>query len=254
MAPRNSRKAGKDRRYVWPPEPPHELDVPSVTTILGGGLPKPALVGWAARGAAKWAVAHKAGWENLPSDAAIDLIRKAPSRERDRKADVGTITHASIEKYAGGTDADALLADMHDDDVGYLYAALAFFDTFEPQILLSEATVYSRAYQYAGTFDLLCNLGSKKTLVDFKTSKDIYPENGAQLAAYAYGNFVARGDQEDTESLKGIVQGLGVCLRPDGTFKAVPFPHLRERFDLFLAAKTVYDLNKKFRMEKALIP
>ena len=69
-----------------------------------------------------------------------------------------------------------------------LWAAMAWQDwaksvNFKP--FLMEQTVWSETHEYAGTLDCLATINGKMTLVDYKTSKNIYPEtNFLQVGAY----------------------------------------------------------------------
>lgn len=54
---------------------------------------------------------------------------------------------------------------------------------FKPEHI--ELKVWSEQYQYQGTLDCVAKIGKKLVVVDWKTSKSIYPDMGLQLAAYA---------------------------------------------------------------------
>jgi len=68
--PLNSTKEGESRTYVWPPT---GESFPSVTTILST-LNKPALVNWAARQAATYAVKERQRLMFMDKAAAIEEI------------------------------------------------------------------------------------------------------------------------------------------------------------------------------------
>jgi hypothetical protein len=57
--PKQSRQRSDDgpRTYAWPPQPPHEFEVLSVTTAMKS-LAKPFLIGWAAKMSAECAVEY----------------------------------------------------------------------------------------------------------------------------------------------------------------------------------------------------
>ncbi|MGB9791314.1 MAG: PD-(D/E)XK nuclease family protein [Thermacetogeniaceae bacterium] len=54
------------------------------------------------------------------------------------------------------------------------------------EVKLWESVVVSRTYRYAGRLDLVAKLAGDKTysVIDIKTSKQVWPEYGMQLAAY----------------------------------------------------------------------
>ena len=233
-SPRQSR-ARSGRRYVWPPQPPHELEVPSSTTILGI-LDKPALLGWASRMVAEYAVEHRDAWSRLPTDEAVALLKGAPWRNRNRKANVGTAVHTALEAYVTGQEPDEELAP---ERRGYYEAALAFLRDHEPKITASEVTVYSRRHEYAGTLDLLGEHGGEATVMDYKTGKDVYPEMALQLCSYAYGDFIGHDDGRE-EPLPEIRRGIVIRLGANGRYKAVPVSLPQELFEVFLALRRVW--------------
>src|SRR5919206_204427 len=124
--PRNARKVGSQRVYEWR-SPGVSLDEPpqrfwSVTTILKGALPAPALMNWGMKSVAEFAVANyrqlsamcSASYRFTRGDdgtvsgvigdpdgvqAAIDWLKGSPYRERDRKADLGSRVHEYAEAH-----------------------------------------------------------------------------------------------------------------------------------------------------------
>src|SRR4029077_11076153 len=124
-APRLAR-AQQGRLYVWPPQAPFELQVPSSTTILGV-LDKPALMGWAARTVAEYAFAHVDAWSRLPRPDAVDLLKGSPWRNRNRKAQLGTTVHLALEQHVSGQAE----VDLSEEQEGYYRAARAFLRDFE---------------------------------------------------------------------------------------------------------------------------
>lgn len=123
---------------------------------------------------------------------ALETARMAHMVKRDKGGDVGTLVHQQIEAYlnkqpitpTGNKEADK--------------AVDAFRGWFEKEydnglrVLNTEQVVYSKQFDYCGTYDALFEKDDKKILVDFKTSNysrtaplGIYAENFLQLAAYA---------------------------------------------------------------------
>lgn len=253
-----SKAPGGARVYKWPPQPPHDLEVISVTSALNA-LPKPFLIGWAAKKTAECAVedhdlitamlAKKDG-ERM----AIDHLKGSRYRDMGAKADRGTIVHAAVEAYLGGEpmSKDELEERLTEARVprllwkstaGMIAAAMEFLFEQELKVLHSEATVYSRAHGYAGTADLFVKMrvgkATRPVVVDFKTSPRIYDETGLQLCAYARAEFVGHNDGTEEKLPKGIKDGIAVCLKASGKYEAVAFALTDELYDVFLAAKTV---------------
>lgn len=170
------------------------LPVTGVTTILGGGIPKPALVRWAPRVVAEWVVHpdNRARVEELLNgdpDAAIRELKELPTKVRDEAAVRGTAVHDFAEALATTGSAE----DVPDDLAGYVEGYADFLDRFQITPLLMERPVASRKDWYAGKFDMigtspLLNDG-KPVMLDIKTSKYVYGETGIQTAAYSLAEF-----------------------------------------------------------------
>ena len=110
--PKQSRQRGGDdspRTYAWPPQPPHEFEVLSVTTAIKS-LAKPFLVGWAAKMTAECAVEdHEiiaAMLAKKNKTGALQYLKQARYRDAGGKGDRGTIVHSAIEAYLAGKPID----------------------------------------------------------------------------------------------------------------------------------------------------
>lgn len=138
--------------------------VPGVTTVLQI-LNKPFLLVWA----------NKIGLEGIKMSAYVDNL-----------ADIGTLAHSIVEAHLKKTEVDysdytpnqKILAEN---------SAAKFFDweiknKFE--VIKCELQMVSDKYFFGGTVDIYCILNGKKTLIDLKTSKSVYPEHFIQTAAY----------------------------------------------------------------------
>lgn len=161
--------------------------VDGVTTILNRGLPKPALVKWAARTVAEWCADHPRT-DADGRDEWTDRAKTAPDRDRDRAARRGTEVHALAERLAAGDEVD-----VPDELSGHVDSYLAFVRDFAPETVALETPVFSRAHHYAGTLDSIVDcpaLGDGRTLLDIKTGRSgIFGDTALQLAAYRYADF-----------------------------------------------------------------
>lgn len=245
------------RTYAWPPMPPHEFELISVTSATEGGLPKPFLVGWAANQAAQCAIDdHEIIGKMLAKDmqeAAYNHIRNARNRDRDIKAKRGTIVHAALENYIAGKrpDKDDILTQLVEKKVPeklrmagvkMVTGLLEFLSDEEPEILYSESTVYSRAHGYAGTPDIIgrARVGGSwlPVIIDIKTSKSIYDETALQLCAYARADFVGLDDGTEKPLYEdGSVPQYGIVVRPmpNGKYEKAVFTLTDDVFALFLS-------------------
>ena len=74
--------------------------VPGVTTLIGKGLPKPALPYWAARTVAEWVVGNPDLTEEIKrlggGRPAVAFLKELPWHKRDEAAIRGTDVHALI--------------------------------------------------------------------------------------------------------------------------------------------------------------
>lgn len=206
MAPKAARSVSSGRTYTI-----NGLTLWSVTTIIGNGLPKPAIAGWQAKSIAEYAVAnwrqiggllsavrlHRTPAEGtfIVSDqdavaGAVDWLKGAPWRESKRKMEVGSAVHAEAEAYILGIPRPEPLPAI----APFLLSFRHFLDDFKPEIELAEATVFNVAEGYAGTLDAIVRIGGRSFLVDYKTGKDIYPDVALQLAAYEHAEAVLLPD------------------------------------------------------------
>lgn len=173
--------------------------VPGVTTILSDGVPKPALINWAANTTAEYAVDH---WEELggksPS-ARLKALKDARYADRDAAANRGTQVHKLAERLAAGDEVE-----VPDELAGHVDSYVKFLDDWDVQPVLSEFVVVSHRHGYAGTGDLIASLrhpelpGTREQwLLDVKTSRSgVFGETGLQLAAYRYAEVWMRGQEE----------------------------------------------------------
>ena len=154
-----------------------------VTTLLSG-LPKPALVGWGIRETATFAIEHKAEWEGLTKDLALKLLKSAPYSKRDAAGDRGSAIHAALEAVVKDT---PLPDNLTEDEDACAAAAMGFLGELGGTFLATELIVLRLSTpSYAGTLDLWHVADDGTTsIIDYKSSKGIYPDHGVQQAAYA---------------------------------------------------------------------
>lgn len=215
---------------------------PSVTTVLGIVGKADALKHWAANEVAKYAVAHRETWAALDTAAAIDLLKREPLRMLDRAASRGTDVHAIAEAYA----QTGSLPQWADEIAGYVDALRNFFNQQQPRPVLIEQTVFNEQVGYAGSFDLVAHvpsLGDGLCILDYKTSKAIYPDVAAQLAAYAHAPEYITENGTISE-MPTIEHGAVVRLAADGTYEFVRCD-IEAGFEYFCAVRAVYAIDTK---------
>ena len=201
----------------------YELDgkeVKGVTTLLGGGMPKPALPYWAAKMVAEYVADNFNNLDTFLSrdrEAAIKHMKMVPWTERDKAAARGTDVHAIAETiiHGGSSEVNAEIVD-------YVNGYVAWLDTWDVSPVLTEKTIANRTHWYAGTFDAILKFNSgpyegKTYMCDWKTSKAVYGEMAMQLVAYAQAEFYL--DEEGKEQEMPKVDGLAIVhITPNGTF------------------------------------
>jgi len=101
----------------------------------------------------------------------------------------------------------------------------------KPRILARELIVFDDDFNYAGTVDLICEINGIPWVIDFKTSQYIWPSHELQVSAYK--NVIDKDNV--TEHKIGILQ-LGFRKNK----RKYKFTEIKDKFDLFLAAKTIW--------------
>lgn len=199
----------------------YELDgkpVKGVTTLIGSGMPKPALPYWSARVVAEYVTNNYLGLDSLIArdrDEAIKHLKMVPWTERDKAAARGTDIHEIAETIIHGGESEVAA-----EIVDYVNGYVKWLDEWEVTPILTEKVCANRSYWYAGTFDAILNFGDgplagKTYLCDWKTSSGVYGEMAMQLVAYANADFYLDGEEEKPMPK---VDGLAIVhITPNGT-------------------------------------
>lgn len=95
----------------------------------------------------------------------------------------GSSVHDACEKLLNGIEIP-----LKDYPIKAKKALVSFYEWYNvylPKSLITEQMVASKVFKYAGTLDLVCTIGDKRILIDFKTNKGgIYFTNKLQVMAY----------------------------------------------------------------------
>ena len=201
---------GTGHRYV----DANSAKVPGVTTILNDGLPKPALINWAANCTAEYAIDHWVDLVEMTPSKRLDALKRARFAERDGAANKGTAVHGFAERLVSGDEVD----DVPDELAGHVDAYVELLDRFNVQPVLVEFVIVSHRYGYAGTADLVADFPSlgKRLLCDIKTNRSgVYGDVAWQLAAYRHADSYIDEDGDERPMLD--VDGCAVVhVRSDG--------------------------------------
>lgn len=191
----------------------NNVRVPGVTTILDGGLPKKALINWAANATIAYAVDHWDELGDMPVSQRTKTLQGARYEDKDRAAKRGTEVHNIAEKLVQGEEVE-----VPDELAGHVESYVHFLDSFQPVPLHVELVVMSHKHGYAGTLDGIFDFPTlgKRLLVDLKTNRSgIFGETALQLAGYRYADTYVdeNGDEQPMIEVDGCA---AIHVRADG--------------------------------------
>lgn len=212
-----------------------------VTTLIGDGLAKPALINWAANTTAAYAVDR---WEELTALAVserLEKLKKCRYEELDRAARRGTEVHQLAEQLVQGQEID-----VPEELAGHVESYVRFLDDFEPVPLLVEAVVAHRKWRYAGTLDLVAGIRNEVWILDIKTGRSgIFPDAALQMAAYRHAEVYldAQGLEHPMDSW-AITRSGAIHVRADG-YDLIPLDTSEPVFKDFLHVAWVARMTKR---------
>lgn len=170
----------KGHRYTVNGE--SKVGVTSILSIIN----KPALIQWAVNEGVSYIKENlKAGttYDEIELHNILENAKKAHRVRKTEAADFGTLAHSWIEKYIKGENPEPLVNKTLQNAINVF---LKWVDEKNVKFIASEQPIYSKKYDYCGTYDFLCEIDGKRYIGDLKTSKGIYGEYHMQLAAYRY--------------------------------------------------------------------
>lgn len=197
--------------------------VPGVTTIVGL-LNKPHLVAWA----------NRMGLQGIDTTAYTAAA-----------AGAGTCAHEMIQAMVGGPEVD--FSKYTGEEIEAAQNAANKFrewlQNHDMQTHLIEEQMVSERYRAGGTIDWYGELDGKMTLVDIKTSGNIYAEHVIQVAAYA------RMLQDEKYPIDEVrILRFSREDNDDHRDFAVADRLLEAGFGIFLRLREVYDLQKEIKI------
>lgn len=213
----------------------------SVTGITGT-INKPALIGWAVGECVNYLTEKIKPGISFDEVALVELFseaKKAHTKSKDKSADIGSLVHDWVRRYINKENLEMPINEQ-------LRTSINNFLTWEKdhvvKFLASEQVVYSKKYNYCGTFDNNCMVDGELTLIDLKTSSGVYDEMFAQLAGYEQ----ARCEEFPEEKYKkrGI---LWISRNGDFDFVESKFPEMA--LAMFLGAREIFNAQKFYKQE-----
>lgn len=227
-ATRTTSKSGS-RFYTW-----RQNNLWSATTLISGGVPKPALLPWGIKSVAEGVVKQRAIFLEMlkacetpdacaqgnfcgPCDQTIRWAKSLPYSLRDRAADLGTLVHEWIEADRLGKPMPKVPTQVEP----YLASFRQFVADFNPAYEATEATVINLTERYAGTLDAIVTLTlplheqPARYVLDAKSGKNVYAETALQLAFYRWAEFIGAPDGSE-QPMPQTDGGLALHLSPQG--------------------------------------
>lgn len=227
--------------------------VPGVTTVLDSGLPKKALINWAASATAEYAVDHWDELSELAPSARLKRLNGGRYAVKDEAANRGTQVHKMGERLMAGETVV-----VPDPIRGYVDSYVRFLDEFQLRVQHIEALVYSDTHRYVGTLDIFGDIllpdmpeydhlprdddgFVRNCLIDAKTNRSgIFGETALQLAGYRFAEFM-QPDPDDPETafeMPEVTWTGAVWIRADG-YSLIPVMAAEEQHRAFLYAQQV---------------
>lgn len=171
--------------------------VPGVTSILSDGIPKPALINWAANATAEAAIDRWDALSALGPAKRLKELQGARYAEKDAAARRGTEVHRAAEDLLAGKSVK-----VPEEIAGHVEQYARFLDEFQVEPIHVEFSCVSYRWGYAGTADLCARLvlpdkGPKTLLMDLKTTRSgVFGETALQLAGYRFADVWVVDDEE----------------------------------------------------------
>ena len=227
--------------------------VPSATKVLGV-ISKPALVPWALKMGVEWFEGKVFKDEEssangthvykspLGLDSIIKGIKSAHRQTSTSAINIGTITHDWVEEAINFHIKGGVIPELptQEEALNSIDAFKSWVQENDIEWISAEEKLYHRKHKYAGTVDALANINGEYCVIDWKTSKAVYPEYHLQVAAYAKA-------VEDMYEKKVDATYILRCDKVTGRFEAVRSTDIAKNFRAFLAALTLYKRLKEIR-------
>lgn len=209
------------------------LELPSVTSVLEVKSKGPGLLKWAC---------------NVGYEASQQAMREGGVR--------GTYVHNFISSCISAKQIQDVPADCPEPYLGYVSSARKALEALGccagESRRWSEHQVTSLRYGYAGTLDYCGYIGDddEPTIVDWKTSTQLYDEHKLQTAAYC----IAFGESTGTDVSRRSI----ILLGKDGDYaqKVLPTGDLTSDFEGFRGALELFkwDQRKRYRETSPIKP
>lgn len=226
---------------------PDGSKVVGTTTVLGRFKESGGLLWWACQMGQKYPA--------LP-------VREALYGERDTAADIGSCVHSMVETHTNGEDASEVFKAFNDKTLDAqaaekvwsgFNAYLAWERMTRLEITHQELQLVCPVYRFGGTPDAIGLIDGEPCLLDWKTSKSVYPDMLIQLAAYGYLCEHGLQQERDYQPLGIKVRGYHLCKfsKEHGDFSHHYYPDLSEGWEQFKRYLECYETDKILKARAA---
>lgn len=166
---------------------------------------------------------------------------------KESAGDRGSRVHHAIERLARGETVnmgDSFSAGGDDPKELSLeeYEAVMAFGRWaneaKPKFIETELLALSKEYGYAGTVDAIAEIDGQLYILDWKTSKAVYPSHEIQVSAYKQA--LTEMGVPGAETAKLAILQVGTR-----TKKGWKFTEFDDCFDLFLATRQIWERETK---------
>jgi hypothetical protein len=188
---------------------PHKIM--GVTTAIDAKAKK-ALVGWAGRITAEYALDHWDELAEMPPSARLDALRSVQFNTKNAAALRGTQIHDLGERLSHGKTVD-----VSDENRGPVEAYARWLDRWDIQPIATEVAVANTQYRYGGKADLFAWVGKLgvNAAIDLKTSKGVYTETALQLTGYVRCDLWQPDGPESEQAMPVFEETYVAHIRPD---------------------------------------
>lgn len=209
--------------------------MPSVTTIIGGNL------GWNKQVLLKWyAKEFRAG--------------RDPEVTVEKACNTGTLVHAYVEADVTGVKVvDEVLKKYSMDAILIAQAGLEQWiklkEENEIEIDLCERGLVSEKYQYGGCIDLGGKVKKRRSLLDIKTSRDIYADHIIQMGGY--DNLLIENDVFEPEDYYFVSISKDPTKEEDEIIKLIKVETntIKTGFEVFKQLRWLHSIQKELKIK-----
>jgi len=177
----------------------------------------------------------------------IDEAICLPDKRKEEAAGNGTIVHDFAQAWARfklGLQAQPKIDPAWNEQI--INGINAFIDwqkTHKVEFLVAERVIYSRQHNFVGFTDVIAKVDGLLSVVDYKTSKDVYSDQRYQLSGY----WGAYEEEFGAKVQQGVIAHFS---KETGEFR----PYVVERSEHVLNYAAFLDALRLKRREKELNP